>query len=111
MLLPDEADVLATLVAWGEARASIRAMILTSTRAPPEGRADLVSDYDVILAVRDAPALAVTASWISGYGQPLVRWGDEHELYGIRTYFRGVVRPGGLHAAAGVPPPAGLGDG
>jgi hypothetical protein len=41
MLLPDEADVLATLVAWGEARASIRAMILTSTRATPEGRADL----------------------------------------------------------------------
>ena len=96
MLLPDEADVLATLIAWGEARASIRAMILTSTRATPDGRADPVSDYDVILAARDAPALAATETWTSGYGQPLVRWGDEHELYGIRTYFRGVVYEDGV---------------
>ncbi len=96
MLFPDEADVLARLVAWGEARASIRAMILTSSRATPDGRGDVLSDYDVILAARDVPALAATDSWTSGYGPPLVGWGDEHELYGITTYFRGVVYEDGV---------------
>jgi aminoglycoside 6-adenylyltransferase len=96
MLLPKETDVLATLVAWAEAWATIRVLILTSTRAAPDGAADLLSDYDVILAARDAPALAATDSWISGYGRPLVRWGDEHELCGTTTYFRGVIYEDGV---------------
>jgi aminoglycoside 6-adenylyltransferase len=96
MRLPKEAEVLGALVAWAEARPPIRALILTSTRAAPDDQADLLSDYDVILAARDAPALAATNSWTSGYGLPLVRWGDEHELFGTKTYFRGVIYDDGV---------------
>ena len=30
-------------------------------------------------------------AWISEYGKPMVRWGDQSEMYGLATYFRGVV--------------------
>jgi aminoglycoside 6-adenylyltransferase len=91
MLVPQEAVVLERLVAWGEANASIRALILTSSRAGPDGRPDLLSDYDVIVAARDTDAFAATDGWAAAYGRPLVRWGDEDELHGLTTYFRGVV--------------------
>jgi aminoglycoside 6-adenylyltransferase len=89
--LAEEADVLEKLTAWGQAHPDIRAMILTSSRARRDGSADVLSDYDVILAVRDAAALAANAAWASGYGQPLASWGDQDELYGLTTYFLGVV--------------------
>jgi len=84
-------EVLGTLVSWGERTAGIRAMILTSTRAIPDGPVDEFSDYDVILAVTDPEAFAVDLGWQSAYGTPMVRWGDEDELYGHPTFFRGVV--------------------
>lgn len=90
-LLPREADVLAKLVAWGDTQPSIRAMILTSSRARPDGPVDLLSDYDVILAVTDAEQFGREEAWLSDYGLPMVQWGDQGELYGLTTYFRGVV--------------------
>lgn len=92
LALPDEAQVLARLVAWGEAEPTIRALILTSTRARADGSADVLSDYDVIVAVRDADDFAASTGWAAlAYGRPLVRWGDRHELFGTTTYFRGIV--------------------
>jgi aminoglycoside 6-adenylyltransferase len=42
LVFPDEAEVLEKLVAWGEAHPSIRAILLTSSRAKPDGGADAV---------------------------------------------------------------------
>lgn len=89
--LPKEADVIEKLVGWGRAQSSIRAMILTSTRARPDGLADLLSDYDIILAVTDIERFAQNDDWVFDYGMPMVRWGDQSERYGMTTYFRGVV--------------------
>jgi aminoglycoside 6-adenylyltransferase len=94
--LPAEADVLERLVAWGESEPAVSAMILTSTRARADGSADLLSDYDVIVAVRDVEGFVANRGWAPAYGPPLVGWGDEHELYGATTYFRGVVYPDGV---------------
>jgi len=96
LALPAEADVLERLTAWGEADSSIRALILTSSRAKPNGGADLLSDYDLIVATRDAPKLAAAVGSASEYGRPLVRWSDQDELYGITTYFCGVVYEDGV---------------
>ncbi|MGD0714611.1 MAG: aminoglycoside 6-adenylyltransferase [Gaiellaceae bacterium] len=96
LVLPDEADVLAKLVAWGEAQPSICALILTSSRAKPDGGADALSDYDVIVAARDAAAFAADDAWVSAYGRPLVRWSDRHELYGTTAYFHGVIYEDGV---------------
>jgi aminoglycoside 6-adenylyltransferase len=66
-------------------------MILTSSRARGDGEADALSDYDVIVAVRDAAEFAASDAWAQEYGEPLVRWNDQGELDGETTYFRGVV--------------------
>lgn len=89
--LPQEPEVLAKLVVWGSAMPTIRAMILTSSRTRPDGPVDLLSDYDVILAVTDAEHFANEEAWVFAYGQPMVRWGDQSAMYGPTTYFRGVI--------------------
>jgi aminoglycoside 6-adenylyltransferase len=78
--------VLARIVAWAEAEEAVRLLVLTSTRARPEGAPDALSDYDVIVALTDLAAFDPLA-----YGTPAARWGDEHEVHGTTTLFRGVV--------------------
>jgi aminoglycoside 6-adenylyltransferase len=95
-VLPDEDAVLGKLLAWCGAEAGIRAVILTSSRATPDRRLDLLSDYDVILAVQDKAAFAGEDGWVSQYGPPAARWGDESELLGLPTSFRGVVYADGV---------------
>src|SRR5579871_2830311 len=89
--IPREAEVLEKLLAWANSQPSIHAMLMSSSRTRPDGPVDLLSDYDIILAVTDAEHFGQTDAWIYGYGQPMVRWGDEDEMYGLTTYFRGVV--------------------
>lgn len=96
LALPDEADVLKRLIAWGEEHPSIRALILTSSRARADDTVDLLSDYDLIVAVTDASAFISNDDWVSAYGQPLARWGDRHELYELTTSFLGVVYADGI---------------
>jgi len=91
MQIPQEKDVVDKLVAWGTAHALIRAMILTSSRTRPDGPVDPLSDYDLILAVSDVGLFAFDDAWISAYGRPMVRWGDQREMHDLATYFRGVV--------------------
>ena len=91
MHIPQEKDVVDKLMEWGTAHPLIRAMILTSSRTRPDGPVDLLSDYDLILAVSEIVPFAFDDAWISDYGKPMVRWGDQSEMYGLATYFRGVV--------------------
>jgi aminoglycoside 6-adenylyltransferase len=95
-VLPSESAVLARLLAWCEADPDVRAVILTSSRTTPDGRADQLSDYDVILAVRDRAAFAGDLDWIERQGPPAARWADESELLGLPTSFRGVVYADGV---------------
>lgn len=94
--LPAEQDVLARLVAWAQAVPDIRVLLLTSNRARGDGSADELSDYDVVTAVKDAAAFATGGRWRQAYGPVAVVWGDESELYGERTFFRGVIHGDGV---------------
>src|SRR5215469_8746183 len=91
MHVPEEHDVVDRLVTWGRAHPLIRTMILTSSRTRPDGPVDLLSDYDLILAVTDVGAFAFKDEWTAEYDRPMVRWGDQSEMHGLITYFRGVV--------------------
>jgi aminoglycoside 6-adenylyltransferase len=95
-VLPSETDVLRAIVRWGASRDDVRALVLTSSRARHDGTADELSDYDVIVFVPDAEVFAASRSWTHGYGEPLAWWGDEHEVLGERTFFRGVVYSDGV---------------
>jgi aminoglycoside 6-adenylyltransferase len=95
-VLPDESEVLARLVAWGAKDEVIRALVLTSSRARQDDTVDPLSDYDVIVAVRDVAPFADRYGWETVVGSPLARWGDESTLLGERTVFRGVVYDDGV---------------
>lgn len=70
-------DVLRRLIRWAEGRDPVRAMLLTSTRARPGAPVDLLSDYDVVLVVRDIRAFFEERSWLEDFGEVLVAYWDE----------------------------------
>jgi aminoglycoside 6-adenylyltransferase len=88
-------EVVVSLLRWAFEDDLVRAVILTSSRTDP-ARSDELSDYDIILAVSDADALRYEDAWQAGFGTPLVRWGDEGDVFGVVTYFRGVVYDNGV---------------
>lgn len=73
---PRDDQVRSNLVRWGEERAAVRAMILTSTRADPEARVDLLSDYDVMVAVMDVDPFYEDRTWLDDFGPVLVVYRD-----------------------------------
>lgn len=77
--IPDELrddSVVAKLLEWAQARSSIRAMLLTSTRADPNAVVDVLSDYDVILVVPDIQPYHKDRSWLADFGDVLVTYWD-----------------------------------
>jgi aminoglycoside 6-adenylyltransferase len=71
-----EVDVFKQLIHWAEQRQSIRAMLLTSTRAVPGAPVDFLSDYDVILIVEDIHPFYEERSWLEEFGEVLVVYWD-----------------------------------
>src|SRR5919108_2899321 len=69
-------DVFDALVQWAEERDSVRAMLLTSTRAVPNAMVDHFSDYDVILIVEDIHPFFEDRSWLENFGEVLVVYWD-----------------------------------
>jgi aminoglycoside 6-adenylyltransferase len=72
--LPEQ--VIEKLIQWAEARTSVRAMLLTSTRAIPNGSVDLLSDYDIVLVVEDIHPFFEERSWLEDFGEVLVVYWD-----------------------------------
>lgn len=70
------ADVFAKLIQWAESRETVRAMLLTSTRAVPNATVDMFSDYDVILIVEDIRPFYEDRRWLANFGEVLVVYWD-----------------------------------
>ena len=69
-------DVFDKLIRWAEGRSSIRAILLTSTRAVPNAPLDFLSDYDVILIVEDIYPFYEERRWLEDFGEVLVVYWD-----------------------------------
>ena len=69
-------DVFKKLIQWAGQRSSIRAMLLTSTRAVPGATVDDLSDYDVILILEDIHPFYEDRSWLEDFGDVLVVYWD-----------------------------------
>ncbi len=76
-----EKGVIDTLIQWAEHQPGVRAMLLTSSRAIPNAPADVFSDYDVILAVRDVQQFYEDRTWLEAFGSVLVVYRDPLEPY------------------------------
>jgi len=80
-------DVIHKLVRWADQRDSVRAMLLTSTRANLNAPVDVFSDYDVVLVVEDIHPFFEDRSWLGDFGEVLVvYWDPIHPSpdYGIK---------------------------
>jgi aminoglycoside 6-adenylyltransferase len=66
--IQDQNEVLARLKEWGSGQDAVRAMLLTSTRAVPQAAVDRMSDYDVILVVRDIVPFHENRTWLQAFG-------------------------------------------
>jgi aminoglycoside 6-adenylyltransferase len=69
-------DVIGKLVQWAEEQDTIRAMLLTSTRAIPNASVDIFSDYDVVLIVEAIRPFYEERSWLADFGEVLVVYWD-----------------------------------
>jgi aminoglycoside 6-adenylyltransferase len=69
-------DVIDTITQWADAKAEIRAVLLTSTRAIPNAHVDTLSDYDVILIVEDVHPFVSDRTWLNDFGDVLVVYWD-----------------------------------
>jgi aminoglycoside 6-adenylyltransferase len=69
-------QVIHQLKQWAEHQASVRAMLLTSSRANPHASVDVFSDYDVVLVVLDIHPFFEDKSWLQDFGEVLVVYWD-----------------------------------
>jgi aminoglycoside 6-adenylyltransferase len=82
-LATDEQDVLRRLTAWTARHDAVRAVVLTSSRAVPDGPVDLLSDYDIALLVTDSEEFARSEDWVGEFGPPLLTVRDQTSEMGI----------------------------
>jgi aminoglycoside 6-adenylyltransferase len=73
--------MIGTLIEWADQRPAVRAMLLTSSRAIPNAPVDVLSDYDVVLIVRDVLPLYEDRTWLEAFGPVLVLYRDPLEPY------------------------------
>jgi aminoglycoside 6-adenylyltransferase len=69
-------QVISRLIKWAMGRDPIRAMLLTSTRAIPNGAVDRFSDYDIILVVENIHPFYEDRNWLADFGEVLVVYWD-----------------------------------
>jgi aminoglycoside 6-adenylyltransferase len=96
----EASDIINQLKQWADDRDSIRAMLLTSTRANPHAVVDAFSDYDVVLVVRDIHPFFTDRSWLNDFGDGLVTYWDPIYLapgYGLEQFGNVVQYVDGLH--------------
>jgi len=87
--MQDNHDVISRLIQWAEQWDSVRAMLLTSTRAIPNAPVDILSDYDVVLVVEDIHPFFEDRSWLEDFGEVLVVYWDpiySDPDYGIEKF-------------------------
>lgn len=78
-LVVHDDPIVSHLRRWASTNEDIATMLMTSTRAIPGGRVDALSDYDIILVVRDITPFAEDRSWIGEFGEVLVAYWDPIE--------------------------------
>jgi aminoglycoside 6-adenylyltransferase len=81
--------VIQRLAEWAGEQASVRAMLLTSSRTNPNAPMDAFSDYDVILVTTDVHPFHEDDAWLEDFGKVLVVYRDPIRIeYGCERFAR-----------------------
>lgn len=70
------------LVEWARDVDELRALLLVGSRATSAGRVDALSDYDVLLFLRDPGALEGDDAWLRAFGSILVMLRTGYDVQG-----------------------------
>jgi len=82
-LQTDEAEVLGRVLGWAASVATVRAVILESSRAIPAAPRDALTDYDISFLVTDPATWQTPGDWVRAQGEPLLRVRDVVEVDGL----------------------------
>jgi aminoglycoside 6-adenylyltransferase len=82
-LRTDEAEVLGRVLRWSESVATVRVVILESSRAIPSAPRDALTDYDISFLVTDPATWQAPGDWVRALGEPLLRVRDVVEVDGL----------------------------
>lgn len=66
-------EILDEIQRWAEADDQIRGLVLSSSRVDGDDKVDLLSDYDVIVYVRDLEPYKRDDSWLGAFGSVMTR--------------------------------------
>ena len=69
-------DVLTHIIKWADTDKTVRAVLLTSSRAIPSATFDRFSDYDVTVVVTDILPFIENREWLKSFGDVLVVYRD-----------------------------------
>lgn len=69
-------NIIQHLVQWAEKEPSVRAVVLTSSRAVPHARLDAFSDYDAIIALTEIEPFYENRAWLETFGPVLALYRD-----------------------------------
>lgn len=79
------------LESWAQQNDTVRTMILTSSKANPSMKTDILSDYDIELYVNDLRHFQ-TDNWLNEFGKVMIRWPLEPESTGAGSGITRLVR-------------------
>ncbi len=83
---------LKTFLAWCNSNNNIRTVILTSSRANPDIRPDILSDYDLEVYVKDLSFCRKNDQWLEQFGKILVRWPLKPQETGLAGWITRLVQ-------------------
>jgi aminoglycoside 6-adenylyltransferase len=75
-----EQEAISRFIHWGKQQDAVRAMLLTSTLAIPNGQIDLLSDFDIILVLTDIHPFFESRAWLEAFGRVLALYRDPIQL-------------------------------
>jgi aminoglycoside 6-adenylyltransferase len=76
----NEDPILRRLLTWAQEQELVRALILEGSRGNPSAPLDRLSDYDVMVIVRDIRPFVNFDAWHRWYGVPLRATCDRQDL-------------------------------
>jgi len=80
-------DVLTHIIKWADTDKTVRAVLLTSSRAIPSATRDRFSDYDVTIVVTDILPFFENREWLKSFGDVLVVYRDPiHDQLGYERF-------------------------
>ena len=80
----NDKEVLKEIKNWGLTNQDVRTVILTSSRANPNGHVDLFSDYDIEVVVRNREKFLSNEEWLSAFGEILTLIWEDNDEFSMR---------------------------